>query len=80
MLMALSTAMRRDQARALCSQAVASAFFAGAVDALGVSGVMVAFSAPGFEESAVKTAWVGTGPDEGAEASMPLAARLNFGR
>ena len=80
MLLALSTAMRRDQARALCNQAVASDFFAGAVDALGVSGVIVVFSAPGFDESAVKTACVGTGPDEGAETNVLLPARLNFGR
>ena len=80
MLPALSTAMRLDQARPFRTQAVVSDFFAGAVDGLGVSGVMVAFSAPGFEESAVKTACVGTGPDEGAEGSVLLATRLNFGR
>jgi hypothetical protein len=46
----------RDQARAFRNQAVASDFFAGAADVLGASGVMLAFSAPGFDESAVKTA------------------------
>ncbi len=51
----LSTALR-DQARALRNQAVASDFFAGATDVFGASGVMLAFSAPGFDESAVKTA------------------------
>src|SRR5207302_1189468 len=30
--------------------------FAGATDVFGASGVMLAFSAPGFDESAVKTA------------------------
>ena len=31
-------------------------FFAGATEVFGASGVMLAFSAPGFDESAVKTA------------------------
>ena len=51
----LSTA-KRDQARAFRNQAVASDFFAGWTDVFGASGVMLAFSAPGFDESAVKTA------------------------
>jgi hypothetical protein len=46
----------RDQARAFRNQAVESDFFAGATDVFGGSGVMLAFSAPGFDESAVKTA------------------------
>ena len=57
-----------------------SDFFAGAVDALGVSGVIDTFSAPGFAESAEKTACVGTGADQGAETSVLLEGRLNFGR
>ena len=55
-------------------------FFDGPVEVLGVNGVMVAFSAPGFEESAVNTACVEAGADEGAEAGVLLAVRLNFGR
>jgi hypothetical protein len=47
---------KRDQARAFRNQAVASDFFAGWTDVFGASGVMLAFSAPGFDESAVKTA------------------------
>src|SRR5437870_3512954 len=45
----------RVQARAFRNQAVASDFFAGTTDVFGGSGVMLAFSAPGFDESAVKT-------------------------
>jgi hypothetical protein len=44
------------QARAFRNQAVASDFFAGTTDVFGASGVTVAFSAPGFDESTVKTA------------------------
>jgi hypothetical protein len=51
----LSTA-QAGQARAFRNQAVASDFFAGWTDVFGASGVMLAFSAPGFDESAVKTA------------------------
>jgi len=48
---------------------------------LGASGVMVAFSAPGLEESAVKTACVGAGGVGGALAwaSIALDAGLTFG-
>ena len=75
----LSTALR-DQARALRNQAVASDFFAGATDVFGGSGVTLAFSAPGFDESTVKTACVGAGAEAGAETSVPLAARPTFGK
>ena len=75
----LSTALR-DQARALRNQAVASDFFAGATDVFGGSGVTLAFSAPGFDESTVKTACVGAGAEAGAETSVPLAARLTLGK
>jgi hypothetical protein len=51
----LSTA-KRDQARAFRNQAVESDFFAGWTEVFGASGVTLAFSAPGFDESAVKTA------------------------
>ena len=70
----------RDQARPLRTHAVVSDFFAGATDVFGASGVMLAFSAPGFEESTVKTACVGTGAEAGAETSVPLGARLTFGK
>src|SRR5580765_2917094 len=46
----------RTQVRAFRNQAVASDFFAGATDVLGASGVTLAFSTPGFDESTVKTA------------------------
>jgi len=46
----------RTQARAFRNQEVESDFFAGATDVLGASGVTLAFSAPGFDESTVKTA------------------------
>src|SRR5207248_601874 len=46
----------RTQARAFRNQAVESDFFVGATDVLGASGVTLAFSAPGFDESTVKTA------------------------
>jgi hypothetical protein len=46
----------RTQARAFRNQALESDFFAGATDVLGASGVTLAFSAPGFDESTVKTA------------------------
>src|SRR5439155_19029384 len=66
----------RDQARPFRNHAVASDFFAGATDVFGASGVTVAFSAPGFDESTVKTAWVGAG----AEATAALAERFAFGK
>src|SRR5439155_21109064 len=70
----------RDQARPFRNHAVASDFFAGATDVFGASGVTLAFSAPGFDESTVKTACVGAGAEAGAETSVPLAARLTFGK
>src|SRR5438046_6695097 len=68
----------RTQARAFRNQAVVSDFFAGATDVLGASGVTLAFSAPGFDESTVKPAWVGARADAGAETSVPSAARPTF--
>ena len=48
-----------DQARPFWTNTVD--FFVGAVDAFDGSGAIVAFSAPGLEESAVNTAWVAAG-------------------
>jgi hypothetical protein len=50
---------RDDQARPFWTNT--ADFFVGAAGAFDGSGAIVAFSAPGLEESAVNTAWVGVG-------------------
>src|SRR6266404_3062542 len=55
---------RDDQARPFCWNNTVD-FFVGAAGAFGGSGVIVAFSAPGLEESAVNTARVAEGAAAG---------------
>src|SRR5437868_6267762 len=69
---------RDDQARPFCWNNTVD-FFVGAAGALGGSGVIVAFSAPGLEESAANTAWVTIGVGACVSARTPFAAGFSFG-
>ena len=74
--------VNRDAARLGASRSTARPWrrpsLPGPIGVLGVSGVTLAFSAPGFEESAVKTACVGSGADAGAETSVLLGRAAQF--